>query len=312
MPRLISARSNESGLWGYLLVAAAVHAVLAFALKMGWPETTARKLPELVIELGQAEPLNAQSAVPPQAAALASPPFKTASAVKAGSQTARMNRQAPTPQPSPVIESAGGMSKISPAPSTPPIEPAPIAAPSVRVQGQDALVADPSARPTMGTGSQAFDTTGATPKALVAEQTAVEQPVLPAIETRLSGAHSDVQAASQALAVPAPPGTPVVRDNAARTVEVDYRAAYLNNAPPAYPRAARRQGITGTVILIAEVSEQGRPGQIRVLQSSGNPLLDQSALSAVTKWQFSPAQRDGKPVAATVKIPITFSLLGAR
>ena len=93
-----------------------------------------------------------------------------------------------------------------------------------------------------------------------------------------------------------------------RTAEPDYKAAYLNNPRPPYPRNAHRFGIEGTVILQAEVNEDGAPLQVRVFQSSGNALLDESALNTVAKWRFRPARKDGVMVRAFVKIPITFSL----
>jgi protein TonB len=67
-------------------------------------------------------------------------------------------------------------------------------------------------------------------------------------------------------------------------------------------------GIEGTVILQADVSEQGIPLQVRLFQSSGNDLLDQSALSTVAQWRFTPARKDGVITRSTVRIPITFSL----
>jgi protein TonB len=93
-----------------------------------------------------------------------------------------------------------------------------------------------------------------------------------------------------------------------RTAEPDYKAAYLNNPHPPYPRNAHRLGIEGTVILQAEVNEDGVPLQVRIFQSSGNDLLDESALNTVSKWNFKPARKDGVMVRAFVKIPITFSL----
>lgn len=93
-----------------------------------------------------------------------------------------------------------------------------------------------------------------------------------------------------------------------KTVEADYKPAYLNNPRPQYPKAAFRLGIEGTVIVWAEVGEDGKPLQIKLFKSSGNDWLDESALSTVAKWTFSPARKDGLIVRSAVKIPITFSL----
>lgn len=93
-----------------------------------------------------------------------------------------------------------------------------------------------------------------------------------------------------------------------RTVEADYKAATLNNARPPYPKTAYRLGIEGTVVVLAEVSADGKPLQVRLFKSSGNDLLDDSATRTVTAWKFSPARKNGQIVQSWVKIPITFSL----
>lgn len=93
-----------------------------------------------------------------------------------------------------------------------------------------------------------------------------------------------------------------------KTVEADYKPKYLNNPRPPYPKAAFRLGIEGTVIVWAEVAEDGKPLQIKLFKSSGNDWLDESALSTVAKWKFSPARKEGRIIRSAVKIPITFSL----
>jgi protein TonB len=94
----------------------------------------------------------------------------------------------------------------------------------------------------------------------------------------------------------------------APTADADYKAAYLQNPKPPYPPLAFRARIEGKVIVIAEVQPDGRAGQVRVLESSGNEMLDQSALSTVKQWRFTPARKDGVIVTQAVRIPITFSL----
>jgi periplasmic protein TonB len=94
----------------------------------------------------------------------------------------------------------------------------------------------------------------------------------------------------------------------APTADADYKAAYLQNPKPPYPPLAFKARIEGKVTLLAEVLPDGRPGQVRILTSSGHDLLDQSALSTVTQWKFTPARKDGVIITQTVRIPITFSL----
>lgn len=84
---------------------------------------------------------------------------------------------------------------------------------------------------------------------------------------------------------------------------------YLRNPPPVYPQAARQRGDEGTVVLEAHVSSSGRCEEIRVIESSGDDMLDEAALRAVQQWIFKPARRRQEPIAFLVEIPITFRLV---
>jgi len=87
-----------------------------------------------------------------------------------------------------------------------------------------------------------------------------------------------------------------------------YNAAYLSNPPPAYPLAARRRGIEGTVLVRAEISAGGACLRAELKKSSGNGMLDQAAVDAVKEWRFVPARRGSQALAAWVEVPITFKL----
>ncbi len=110
----------------------------------------------------------------------------------------------------------------------------------------------------------------------------------------------------QLSAQPAAPSSGGVAS--APTADADYKAAYLQNPKPPYPPLAFRARIEGKVVLIAEVQPDGRAGQVRILESSGNEMLDQSALTTVRQWKFTPARKDGVIITQAVRIPITFSL----
>ena len=91
-------------------------------------------------------------------------------------------------------------------------------------------------------------------------------------------------------------------------VESRYDVATLNNPKPPYPLAARRQGVEGRVVLRAQVLEDGRCAEVRIVRSSGHALLDDSALATVRRWRFVPATRAGKAVGSWVEVPIHFQL----
>lgn len=77
---------------------------------------------------------------------------------------------------------------------------------------------------------------------------------------------------------------------------------------PIYPASEIRAGHTGTVVLSVQVLENGRVGDVRILQSSGYAKLDESALREARKWRFVPGTRDGVPIALWKQIPITFQI----
>lgn len=120
------------------------------------------------------------------------------------------------------------------------------------------------------------------------------------------------QAARQApvaVAPPAPPSPAPLQPAAEPVIEPPrYNAAYLSNPPPAYPLAARRRGIEGTVLVRAEISAGGECQRAELKKTSGHEMLDQAALEAVKKWHFVPAKRGSQAVVAWVEVPITFKL----
>jgi len=92
------------------------------------------------------------------------------------------------------------------------------------------------------------------------------------------------------------------------TTTVDLQPTYTYNPKPRYPRAARRRGQEGTVLLLVEVLASGRVGEVVIEKSSGHELLDNAAAGAVRGWRFEPAKKGGVPVNARVRIPVEFNL----
>ena len=91
------------------------------------------------------------------------------------------------------------------------------------------------------------------------------------------------------------------------------RQQYLRAPPPAYPRAAARAGVEGTVLLQVLVGVDGRPLQVDVRQGSGDRRLDASAREQVLRhWRFRPAMREGRAVQAIGLVPVAFNLGQAR
>ncbi len=132
----------------------------------------------------------------------------------------------------------------------------------------------------------------------------VSKPDTPALTPNSSNAQ-ETAAASTAAAAPA---TASGKTGAPSLVEPSADADYLKNPPPAYPRASRRLGEQGTVIVRVFISSQGLPEKAEVRTSSGFARLDQAALEAVQRWRFVPGRRSGMPEAMWFNIPVRFVL----
>ena len=74
-----------------------------------------------------------------------------------------------------------------------------------------------------------------------------------------------------------------------------------------YTDSALKQGIEGTVVLMALVRQDGSIGAVSVSKGL-EESLDRSALQAVRTWRFDPATRTGKPVVVVVEINVDFDL----
>lgn len=87
-----------------------------------------------------------------------------------------------------------------------------------------------------------------------------------------------------------------------------FDAGYLDNPKPAYPGLSRKLGEQGRVVLRVRVDAAGLPLEVQVHGGSGFPRLDHAALETVRRWKFAPARLGKEAVAATVLVPIAFSL----
>ena len=85
-------------------------------------------------------------------------------------------------------------------------------------------------------------------------------------------------------------------------------AGMETNRAPIYPESALRRGEEGRVLLRVDVSAEGMPLDVSVAGTSGHPILDSAALSAVRQWRFVPGMLAGRTVAAVAEVPIRFHL----
>jgi protein TonB len=89
--------------------------------------------------------------------------------------------------------------------------------------------------------------------------------------------------------------------------EVDSGPVPLDEVRIPYPPQARQDGIEGTVTLMIVVDEAGKVTRAKVLGGPGHGL-NEAALSAIRRFRFKPAQREGKPVSVETRFAYTFEL----
>ena len=75
---------------------------------------------------------------------------------------------------------------------------------------------------------------------------------------------------------------------------------------PQYPYEARSRHVTGSGVCVVTVDPgSGSVTSASMAQSTGNPILDNSATSAFRQWRFKAG------TVSKVRIPITFTMTGA-
>ncbi len=109
-------------------------------------------------------------------------------------------------------------------------------------------------------------------------------------------------------AAPAAPAPPQPAPVPPPVVQPRFDAAYLDNPRPPYPGVSRRLGEEGEVRLRVRVDPAGFAQRVEIQQGSGYPRLDRAALDTVRQWRFVPARQGDQPVAASVIVPIQFTL----
>jgi protein TonB len=76
--------------------------------------------------------------------------------------------------------------------------------------------------------------------------------------------------------------------------------------PVKYPAQAKKNGITGKVIVRCLVGVDGKAGKLEIVESDPEGIFDDSALSTLKYWQFRPGIKGGELVATWVKVPFKF------
>jgi TonB family protein len=89
--------------------------------------------------------------------------------------------------------------------------------------------------------------------------------------------------------------------------QVNVKARILSRPEPQYTEEARKNQISGTVVLRAVFASNGQVTNIRAV--SGLPYgLTERAIAAAREIRFTPAQKDGHPVSQYIQIEYNFNL----
>src|SRR5207245_11306132 len=99
--------------------------------------------------------------------------------------------------------------------------------------------------------------------------------------------HEEIRCAIKIQRTPAPIGP----SRQTRVAAMGNPKAFVLTAPrPDYPYEARSRHITGSGIAVITVDPNSGLAVAAVMeQSIGNPILDNSTVSAVRRWRFKPA-----------------------
>jgi TonB family protein len=96
-------------------------------------------------------------------------------------------------------------------------------------------------------------------------------------------------------------------DRVYRAPQVTERARVLAKPEPQYTEEARRNAVTGSVILQAVFSRTGEVTNIRAIQALPFGLTER-AIAAARHIRFRPAPRDGRPVNVYMQLEYNFNL----
>jgi len=148
----------------------------------------------------------------------------------------------------------------------------------------------------------------APPPAQAAPAATAAQPVAPA-----PAAPPPAQAASPPAASAPVPGVTITSAvdltyYSVRDLDVQPRA--LREILPDYPADADRQHLSGQVRVQLKLEADGRISDMEIVSATPPGVVEDSALKALRKARFAPAQKNGRPVRARVVITVEYDREG--
>jgi protein TonB len=114
---------------------------------------------------------------------------------------------------------------------------------------------------------------------------------------------------SQSPAAPANGSNSGTDSNSNNKLEINQHVSQgllIHKVTPEYPKAAKKKGIQGTVVLDAVIDKEGNMEDLHVV--CGPPELTAAALKAVRQWKYRAYYLEGKAVEVETTININFQL----
>ncbi|NYE30906.1 protein TonB [Rhodanobacter sp. K2T2] len=140
----------------------------------------------------------------------------------------------------------------------------------------------------------------------LAEQQKVQAAETAQLRTRQASAAT--QPAQQQAVVAAPTAAGQSERAAAGAIGKTSEAVLVKGAEPVYPPSALRAHQAGWAVVAFTIDPNGRTSDVHVTNSQPRHLFDRAAIDAVTRYRFTPAMKNGEPVASTREQRIEFNL----
>jgi TonB family protein len=123
----------------------------------------------------------------------------------------------------------------------------------------------------------------------------------PEQRTEPAAALPEITVEQNSLSVSGPEGAPKVSGSAPQLTP----GQLVRKVEPVYPASARARGISGSVVLTALVTKDGRVSNVQFVR--GPEALASPAIDAVRQWVYEPYRLGSEPVAVETMIVIRFT-----
>ncbi len=136
----------------------------------------------------------------------------------------------------------------------------------------------------------------------------IDQATLQGKVTEIS-AHLDVLEAGLSTEIKLVPSADVQEVNPSPVMVAAgvIQGSKITSVPPVYPESARRNNVSGSVILRARIGTDGHIHSLKVI-STPDAELAVSSLIAVRQWTYKPYLLNGAPVEVNTQITVNFAI----